>query len=119
MNAPTRKEIAMKLERVEWSGTKPPDEGSLRKQLEEEGFTIFCWQDGPGADYEPHSHEHDESLWMIEGQMTFGAGGREWSLAPGDRLMLPKGTVHIAVAGPQGAKYLIGQKEEAEVRRVH
>jgi quercetin dioxygenase-like cupin family protein len=100
----------MELERIEWKGEAPPAEDILRKRLEEEGFTLFCWQDRPGANYEPHSHEHDESLWMIEGEMTFGAGGRLWSLAPGDRLMLPRGTVHTAVAGPQGAKYLIGQK---------
>jgi quercetin dioxygenase-like cupin family protein len=102
----------MKLERIEWSGKAPPHEEDLRKQLEEEGFSIFCWQDDPDTDYQPHSHDHDESLWMIEGQMTFGAAGRQWSLAPGDRLMLPSGTVHTAVAGPHGAKYLIGQKEE-------
>jgi quercetin dioxygenase-like cupin family protein len=102
----------MKLERIEWKGDASPEEEALRKQLEEEGYSIFCWQDRPGADYQPHSHEHDESLWMIEGQMTFGAAGRQWPLAPGDRLMLPKGTVHTAVAGPRGAKYLIGQKAE-------
>jgi quercetin dioxygenase-like cupin family protein len=103
----------MKLERIEWEGEARPDEDALRKRMGEEGFSIFCYQDRPGANYEPHEHDHDESLWLIEGEMTFGAGGRQWPLASGDRLMLPKGTVHTAVAGPHGAKYLIGQKEEA------
>ena len=31
-------------------------------------------------------------------------------LAPGDRLMLPRGTVHTATAGPRGATYLIGER---------
>lgn len=101
----------MKLERIEWQEDGRPEEQSLRKRLEEEGYSIFCWEDRPGADYQPHSHDHDESLWMIDGEMTFGAAGRRFRLAPGDRLMLPKGTVHTAVAGPEGAKYLIGQKE--------
>jgi quercetin dioxygenase-like cupin family protein len=100
----------MKLEQIEWKGEAPPDEENLRQQLQGEGYSIFCWQDSPGADYQPHSHDHDESLWMVEGQMTFGAAGRQWLLGPGDRLMLPKGTIHTAVAGPQGAKYLIGQR---------
>lgn len=100
----------MKLECIEWKEASPPSEDALRKRLEDEGFSIFCWQDAPGADYQPHTHDHDESLWMIEGEMTFGAGGQQWSLTAGDRLMLPQGTVHTAVAGPQGAKYFIGQK---------
>ena len=33
-----------------------------------------------------------------------------WRRAPGDRLMLPQGTVHTAIAGPQGATYLIGER---------
>lgn len=103
----------MRLERIEWKGEARPDEDAMRRQLKEEGFSVFCYQDVPGANYEPHEHDHDESLWMIEGEMTFGAGGRKWPLGAGDRLMLPKGTVHTAVAGPKGAKYLIGQKEEA------
>lgn len=42
--------------------------------------------------------------------MTFRAAGREWRLGAGDRLMLPAGTVHTALAGPAGAAYLIGER---------
>jgi quercetin dioxygenase-like cupin family protein len=99
----------MQLEVVPWKRTERPNEVALRHQLEAEGFAVFRWHDDAGANYTPHSHDHDESLWVIEGEMLFGAGGREFRLGPGDRLMLPQGMVHTARAGPAGVTYLIGE----------
>ncbi len=100
----------MKLERIAWAETRAPAEDELRRRLEADGFEPFAWEDAAGADYRPHAHDHDESLWVIEGEMTFGAEGGEFRLSPGDRLMLPRGTVHTARAGRAGARYLIGQR---------
>jgi quercetin dioxygenase-like cupin family protein len=47
---------------------------------------------------------------VIEGEIVFGADGRDYRLGPGDRLMLPAGTVHAAHAGDVGARYLIGER---------
>ena len=82
----------------------------LKQRLESEGFEVFRWRDEPGVDYRPHTHDHDESLWVIEGAIVFSVGGREYRLEPGDRLTLPAGTVHTAQAGANGAAYLIGQR---------
>ena len=87
-----------------------PDEPGLRARLEAEGFSAWCWTDRAGATYAPHSHPHDESLWVVEGEITFGADGGTFRLRAGDGLMLPAGTVHTAVAGPAGATYLIGER---------
>jgi quercetin dioxygenase-like cupin family protein len=100
----------MRLERIPWRESAPPTGEVLRRRLAAEGFEAFEWRDAPGADYAPHSHDHDESLWVIEGEIVFGAGGEEYRLAPGDRLMLPQGTVHTARAGRAGARYLIGER---------
>ncbi|MGH7785516.1 MAG: cupin domain-containing protein [Candidatus Binatia bacterium] len=100
----------MQLERIAWPAVAPIDETALSGQLEAEGFEVLRWSDAAGADYQPHSHDHDESLWVLDGEITFGAGGQTLRLAAGDRLMLPRGTVHTAQAGAAGATYLIGQK---------
>jgi quercetin dioxygenase-like cupin family protein len=100
----------MKLERIASQDNAPVDEARLRRELEGEGFDVWAWTDQPGADYRPHTHDHDESLWVVAGDITFAAAGREFRLGPGDRLMLPKGTVHTARAGAAGATYLIGEK---------
>jgi quercetin dioxygenase-like cupin family protein len=99
----------MILERIAWPGGAV--EGSaLKAQLEAEGFSVWQWSDAPGATYTPHSHDHDESIWIVAGEISFGALGRELHLVAGDRLMLPQGTVHTARAGADGATYLIGER---------
>ncbi len=100
----------MRLETISWNGNGSVDVNTLQQQLEQEGFNVFRWRDEAGASYEPHSHEHDESLWVIDGELVFGAAGRDFRLRPGDRLMLPRGTVHTVRAGAAGATYLIGEK---------
>lgn len=100
----------MELEVRRWDGSVERVADALRERLEREGYSVFCWTDAPGAHYEPHSHEHDESIWLVAGSIMFGTEGGALALAPGDRLMLPAGTVHTADAGPDGATYLIGEK---------
>jgi quercetin dioxygenase-like cupin family protein len=98
----------MRLEAIPWEGG-PVREDELRRRLEAEGFHVWAWTDSAGADYEPHTHDHDESLWIVAGEITFGADGQRLRLGPGDRLMLPAGTVHTAHAGADGATYLVGE----------
>jgi quercetin dioxygenase-like cupin family protein len=50
---------------------------------------------------------------VVRGAIRFEIGGRSHELGPGDRLMLPGGTVHAALAGPDGATYLIGRRDAA------
>jgi len=104
----------MRLERIPWPAGGPPVEPVLHDTLERDGFDVFRWSDPPGATYSAHHHDHDESLWVIAGDITFGVDGGDLCLATGDRLMLPAGTVHTARAGPDGATYLIGQRRDRE-----
>lgn len=99
---------AMALGIVGWSGGAV-DAAALRDALEREGCTVFQWSDQAGAEYQPHHHDHDESIWMVRGEMTFTALGRALRIGAGDRLMLPKRTVHGARAGAAGATYLVGE----------
>ncbi len=100
----------MRLELIPWPGPDVPTEAALRHRLEADGFSVWRWSDGAGADYAPHSHDHDESLWVVAGEITFGVDGAAYRMRTGDRLMLPRDTVHTAVAGPDGATYLIGER---------
>ena len=100
----------MRLELIPWPDRDAPTAAMLRERLEHDGFSVFQWTDDARAHYSSHSHDHDESIWVVSGEITFGAGGRQLRLGPGDRLMLPQGTVHTADAGPDGATYLIGER---------
>ncbi len=100
----------MKIERIPWLGEQSPGEATLRRTLEQEGFEVVTWRDRSNWSYEPHRHEHDESLWVVSGSLLLQIEGQDYPLGPGDRLMLPRETLHTARVGPEGATYLIGQR---------
>ena len=102
----------MQLTRIPWPGPARPIESDLHAALVAEGFQVFRWDDPPGATYSAHTHDHDESLWVVAGEITFGANGTSLRLRAGDRLMLPADTVHTATVGTEGASYLIGQRAD-------
>ena len=99
----------MRLALVPWPDPGPPaEESALRTELAGAGLDVFSWSDAAGATYAPHHHDHDETIVLVAGEMTFTIDGRDYGLGrPGDRLLLPAGTVHAALAGAAGATYLI------------
>ena len=99
-----------KLRRIPWQGNGDPGESALRRRLEEEGFEVHEWRDPADRVYGEHHHDCDEALWVVRGSMVFRVDGRDYPLGPGDRLQLPANLVHRAIAGPDGATYLIGQR---------
>ena len=99
-----------RLELIPWAGRGNPVEAELRRRLVADGFDVVSWSDPPHRTYAPHSHDHDESLWCVRGSITFEVADQRYPLRPGDRLVLPRGTVHTAEAGDDGATYLIGEK---------
>ncbi len=77
-----------------YSDCKSVDE--MREKLSSEGFSIFSWQDSPGAYYSPHSHPHDEYIVVHSGEIVFLIDNEEFVVTAGDALDLPAGTVHAA-----------------------
>lgn len=71
---------------VLWKEKKDPQVEELKHWLEAEGFSVMRWSDPPGASYEPHSHGHDESIWVYQGQIEFIVGEQHYPLKAGDRL---------------------------------
>jgi quercetin dioxygenase-like cupin family protein len=99
----------MKVER--WRRGAEPDAHVLRAALEAEGYSVYTWTDRPGATYAPHSHDDDQSHWVVRGAIALTVGGEEYVLRAGDRDWLPGGTMHAArVVGDEPVTYLIGSK---------
>jgi quercetin dioxygenase-like cupin family protein len=101
---------ATELRHIPWNDDGTPAESVLRRRLEAEGFEVHTWRDPADRIYGEHQHDCDESLWLVRGSMRFRVDDREFALGPGDRLHLPARVAHRAVAGPDGAMYLIGQR---------
>jgi quercetin dioxygenase-like cupin family protein len=88
-----------------------PNESELRKKLEAEGFAhTFVWQDGPGALYADHTHDGLTAHIILDGEMTLTMNGESQTYRTGDRCDVPAGAVHSAQMGPQGCRYIVGEK---------
>ena len=85
----------------------PADDLMARLRAEAEG--CHAWSNGPGDRYAEHTHSYEKVLYCVEGSITFMLAGRELRLEPGDRMVLPAGTVHGAVVGPNGCSCIEGR----------
>ncbi|MEX2481231.1 MAG: cupin domain-containing protein [Gammaproteobacteria bacterium] len=59
-----------------------------------QGYEVFLQVGVEGSGPPPHSHDWDESFYVISGQMEFGYGKESHSVAPGGFVHIPGGTVH-------------------------
>ncbi|MDQ0243135.1 mannose-6-phosphate isomerase-like protein (cupin superfamily) [Bacillus fengqiuensis] len=59
-----------------------------------------------------HTHPTDEILHVLEGSIYFTVEGNTTLCEAGDRIFLPKHTVHSSKAGPGGCTYVISILKE-------
>jgi len=87
------------------------DQKSLERQLHGEGFPhTYVWQDGPHAFYSDHTHAVETAHIILDGEMTLTMNGESQTYRTGDRCDVPAGAVHSAQMGPQGCRYIVGEK---------
>jgi hypothetical protein len=83
----------------------------LERQLRAEGFThTYVWHDGPDAYYPEHMHPTVTAHIVLDGEVTVTSEGKTQTYRTGDRFDVPGETIHSAKMGPQGCRYLIGEK---------
>ena len=58
------------------------------------GYEIFEQVGPEGSGPPPHSHEWDESFYVIDGEIEFGFGDETMTARAGTLVHLPQGTVH-------------------------
>ncbi|MEO7295495.1 MAG: cupin domain-containing protein [Candidatus Limnocylindria bacterium] len=85
---------------------------AARERLEAAGVEPYAWSNGPGDQYAAHEHRTNKLLICAEGSITFlvGPDERPVELSAGDGLVLPAGTRHAAVVGPDGCTCLEGHR---------
>jgi len=85
----------------------------LMERLRSEAIDCHSWSNAPGDRYGAHSHPYEKVLYCVTGSITFvlEAAGERIELRPGDRMVLPPGTVHSALVGPRGATCIEGRRD--------
>jgi len=87
------------------------NEKEWENKLRAEGFrNVYIWQDGPNVFYPDHTHPRLTAHIILEGAMTATSEGKTETLGTGQRFDVPANTAHSAKMGPQGCRYLIGEK---------
>ena len=84
----------------------------LIAQLVSEGFShTYVWEDVPNARYPNHAHGVETAHIILGGEMTLTMDGVTKTYHAGERCDVPANAVHSARMGPQGCRYLIGERE--------
>ena len=93
-----------------WKSETPPTHDKLCRIMTDEGLSPYTWSNGPFDVYAAHTHSYDKVIYVVSGSITFGLPELEQNLTlfPGDRLDLPKDTVHDALVGKDGVVCLEG-----------
>lgn len=96
-----------------WAKSQPPTVAELAEVFIREGLFYYDWSNDPGDVYPPHVHDYDKVLLVVSGSITWllPATHETIETRAGDRIDLPRGTIHAAVVGPDGVTCLEGQKE--------
>lgn len=89
-------------------------------QIPDQQITVQSGGQGMGPP--PHSHEWDESFYVMRGQVEFNCGGQAATCSAGAFVHVPAGTVHAFQFGPDGGEMLEitgkGSQAVAMFRRI-
>jgi quercetin dioxygenase-like cupin family protein len=101
---------ALKAEHRRYSEPAAPGPGAIEAALRREARDVYGWSNAPGDTYGEHEHGYTKILYCTRGSIDFILGdGRRVAMRPGDRLVLPPGTRHSALVGPEGCACVEGK----------
>ncbi|MEM5314726.1 cupin domain-containing protein [Paraburkholderia sp. JHI869] len=71
-----------------------------------QGYEIFLQQGPEGSGPPPHSHDWDESFYVIKGSVEISCNGTTTTATPGTLVHVPAGAVHSFTMGADGCEML-------------
>jgi len=86
----------MKLRTLDQLPATPTRPGVTRRVFSGEGATLAFTTLEPGHTPQPHSHPHEQIVYILEGRLRFVVGAQEAVVGPGDMLVVPPGVEHRA-----------------------
>ncbi len=71
--------------------------GVTRRAFSGDNATLAFTTLVPGHEPNPHSHSHEQIVYVLEGELKFVVGKEEAIVGPGSMLVIPPDTLHWAV----------------------
>ena len=78
----------------------------LASNVSTQGYEIFLQQGDEGTGPPPHSHDWDESFYVVKGNVEINYGDKNISAKPGTLVHLPAGTIHGFRFGAGGGEMI-------------
>jgi len=83
----------------------------IKKQFLLEGFAnVYDWIDGPGKEYEEHSHKGKVSFYVVKGSILMNVNGIHTTVYAGNRFDVPEGLPHTAKVGNEGCMFVVAEE---------
>ena len=86
----------MKLSSYDNLKTTPVRPGVSRKVFSGDGATLAWTTLEPGHQPRPHSHAHEQIVYIVSGRARFRVGDEEAIVGPGEMLVVPPNVEHWA-----------------------
>jgi quercetin dioxygenase-like cupin family protein len=80
-------------EEMEWESVRP---GVKRKVFQAEGGTLVLNHLEPGHKPNPHSHAHEQIVFIVQGETELTVGSKVFNLGPGSLMIVPPHAEHFA-----------------------
>jgi quercetin dioxygenase-like cupin family protein len=92
--------------RFDGIGAERPYEGIARRVMTTAKATVQEYRFEPGAAFPLHRHPQEQTTLVLEGDVSFTAGGETHELSAGAWSVVPGDVEHGITAGPAGARFL-------------
>lgn len=86
----------MRLQHWNAEADGPLTEASMRRKLEELGYSVMRYVYPPGTYFDAHTHHVDKVDAVLAGRFRMTMEGATVVLEAGDYLFVPRGAVHTA-----------------------
>ncbi len=87
------------------------DARAIAERLRAEGYGhVFAWEDAPGAVYPTHSHAGETAHVVLSGEIAITTAAGTRTYRSGDRFDVPADEAHSARVGPEGCRYVVGER---------
>ena len=94
------------LGRFDQLAADTPFAGIVRRVLTTAKATVQEYRFEAGATYPLHQHPQEQITLVLDGDLTFDAGGASHELSAGAWSVVPGDVPHGITAGPAGARFL-------------
>src|SRR5262245_28672321 len=79
-------------------------------ELVREGYETREGEIKPDVHREPHTHDFDARIFVLDGSLTLALGNDRVTFGPGDSCAVPAGTAHAEHTGADGVRFVFGRR---------